>query len=373
MLHRNEKSQNQIHLILSSRQVGGMEKRFVGFWLFQQQLKQVDIILVSTPSLIENLRMCPEFKMIDLFSDHIRFLDEANEKIGILKSIMRYKYRNPEGVFHYIMRAPILMFNFNSIYSFTCNSFSLFSRWHKIYLAYQFVSRKYIDILDPLIKEKVSKYLFFKRNQINLTSNSALLLSNSSFIPYEKRTNKIVFMSRFVKGKGIELLLQSIPTLVETLQKNMIYDAKLVFLGSGELEDKIRSSIQPALPMSIEVKFVNDVESELHDAKIFLSLQQYNNYPSRSLIEALSLGVLPIVTNCGNSSDIAKKEFANYIPEDFKPNELSIHIINLLQEESATLNRKAQSAIDFIQQNCKMKTMSDYYVSLYTQLGIKTS
>ncbi len=58
-----------------------------------------------------------------------------------------------------------------------------------------------------------------------------------------------------------------------------------------------------------------NIDKLLKDSYIFLSLQDYDNYPSQSLIEAMAHGCSVIATNFGDTSKIVKVNYNNYLIE----------------------------------------------------------
>ena len=63
----------------------------------------------------------------------------------------------------------------------------------------------------------------------------------------------------------------------------------------------------------IVVSSYSNIDLLLEKSYIFLSLQDYDNYPSQSLIEAMSFGCTVIATNSGETSRLVKVENGNFL------------------------------------------------------------
>lgn len=101
----------------------------------------------------------------------------------------------------------------------------------------------------------------------------------------------------------------------------------------------------------------SDLDLLLRKSCVFLSLQDYDNYPSQSLIEAMSFGCTVIATNFGETSKLVKVEYGNIL-------------INKDISELARSFRKIISSdlivnhdnIDFILSNHSLDFYSDFFV-----------
>lgn len=118
----------------------------------------------------------------------------------------------------------------------------------------------------------------------------------SSAAPQDCRDIDLVMMARFVTGKGYELLMQDV---------GFFDKYELHCYGSGPLRVEIGRA---------HVGFASSPYQVLGRSKIFLSLQQNENYPSQALLEAMASGCAIIATDVGETRRILDESCAVLIP-----------------------------------------------------------
>lgn len=115
------------------------------------------------------------------------------------------------------------------------------------------------------------------------------VLAPCSFSDYSQvciraeRDIDVLFLGRFVEGKGLKFLVEIWPAL-ETLGLNVH------ICGDGPLRD---------LAPGPNVYPVKDSFSVLGRTKVILSIQEKENYPSQSLLEAMGSGCAIVATDVG--------------------------------------------------------------------------
>jgi glycosyltransferase involved in cell wall biosynthesis len=354
-----------IHIVLLSDQVGGMEKRFFGLWLYLQTHFQHPVYIATTTLLYEQISFDYEFRGIKKYAQQIHFLSMPKSKGQALHILNQYQKEHAGDIFHYIMKAPIFSITRNSIYSFPCNSLRLFPYWHKVYLVLLALRYKKMDILDPHIFEQCQRWFYYKRKQFSRTPNSYVNTQLIKIGNFSARNNTVLFASRFVKGKGLEKLIEALPEINNFLSAAKINEVQFVFLGYGPLQGLIEKCKEANKQMNIQIGFSDNLASEFKQAKIFLSLQDHTNYPSRSLMEAMASGVIPIVTNCGTTNLLAKQETAYFVPPHFSANDIANQIQTILQLPPKAYEERTSKARRWMETHCQLNSMANYYIHLY--------
>lgn len=114
------------------------------------------------------------------------------------------------------------------------------------------------------------------------------------------KTNKIVYFGRISKEKNI--------LKVAELFSNLNSSMKLIIIGTGDQSNKLNNIIEKSKRKNII--FINDflnserLYCEISNAKYFiLPSIWYENSPV-SIIEAISLGIIPIVSNIGGMKEL---------------------------------------------------------------------
>ena len=130
-------------------------------------------------------------------------------------------------------------------------------------------------------------------------------------------------------------------------------------LFRSELLAEAKNEIYNGLP--IEIKFTSNPEEILNKSKVFISTQLFNNYPSRSLVEALAAGNLPVVTDNGQTRWIAKENFSYYVKEDFSETDIADAVYEIMKLDNNAFIEKANIARVFVTTNHTLKKMSNYF------------
>lgn len=104
-----------------------------------------------------------------------------------------------------------------------------------------------------------------------------------------------LYASRFIKQKGIELLINAIPAVLEKHR-----DAKFIFAGSFKKYEKPLSLLSQRFPMNIELlERKNNIEDLYKKIDFLVSPSFYNEGISNVLLESLATG-RPIITTNDN-------------------------------------------------------------------------
>ena len=175
-----------------------------------------------------------------------------------------------------------------------------------------FLSNK-IDCLYP--KETVQLRKRFPQKDVTATPCSLpnledwLERSNRA-----RKENTMVFASRMIEEKNPLFLLNAVDLIKDKLLSS---GYSILICGHGALEEEIRSRINSGgYGDSVQFKGMQDMTEVLPQAKVFFSLQENENYPSQSLLEAISCGCFCIATDCGDTGRIVKDEFGVRLLKD---------------------------------------------------------
>lgn len=143
-------------------------------------------------------------------------------------------------------------------------------------------------------------------------------VSPCSFTDYDKssissvKDYDVVFMGRLFEGKGIDLFFDALEILKN--KKNDTLIKKVGIFGSGPLHSHILSRSQRVPELNIEIGFSKNPFEVFSRTKIFVSLQEKENYPSQSLLEAISCGAFVVATNVGETYRIVSDDLGYLIP-----------------------------------------------------------
>ena len=141
-----------------------------------------------------------------------------------LKLIQNLKFNNQKIEKKFIEQEKSIK-RFQNYYRIYIN---IFSEIKQIILMY-FANR--LDILNPNVYQKAK--IFKNKKNISFTKGIAEPSTSSTKKNFVKRENRIIFLGRFDKQKGINIILSIIPELKKYFsEKKLKYD--LDFIGEGE-------------------------------------------------------------------------------------------------------------------------------------------
>jgi len=237
-------------------------------------------------------------------------------------------------------------------------------------------SYKFCKILDGFTYSRYSKIVcvskqveFALLNWIPSNKGKTKVISNAVPIPKflnpcSVKTYDILFVGRFVREKGIDILLKAIKILKNKYSKNL----KIAIVGDGELKENL-NNLTVELGVNKEVKFFGvrkDIRELMVSSKIIV-------LPSRSegfgivIIEAMS-NMLPVIaTNVGGIPELIENGKEGILVPPENPKALARAINNLLENKELRekLNRAAYKEV---KKEFSIKSYSVYMLDFYSLL-----
>lgn len=362
-----------IFLFLSTNNIGGAEKRFAGLWhSLNAKTNLVDYYLVGSKELLCALQRQEGFETIEGHPKIIEYNLNGNFR-SFKKAVISFvkSYTKKNDILHFIGDHPLTSFSQRkTIYSITQSSFRNLNIAGKIGQLGGVAFSNIVDVLDPAIYNATRQLFFYRRNKIFLTASSYCDVDLFSPLSYEQKKDWFVFLGRFEAMKQVKELLHAIPAIYESLNGIAENDLHFFIFGHGSLQRELKQILLQSnynnLPVTIG--YTDKPHEILKQSKFFFSLQLHNNYPSRSLIEAMAAGNIPIVTDVGQTRWLAKPEFSFYVPEHFSERDLLKTVSTIYCEGEKTLAEKSKLARQFVIHEHTIDKMRDYYLNLYNKL-----
>ncbi|MFQ6082775.1 MAG: glycosyltransferase family 4 protein [Methanosarcinales archaeon] len=225
---------------------------------------------------------------------------------------------------------------------------------------------KFTDTLEFLSKGVYEEY-----SKIGAKINcEKIKISPCSFIDYTKTEIKekdplfITFAaSRFEKAKNPILAVRAANILINKYNKT---NSKFLLMGGKHEEIKVRELINSCnLSKNISVKYVHNVVDYLKTSLIFLSIQQVNNYPSQSLLEAMACGNAIVATDVGETRKLVNEEVGFLVKPDAE--EIAEAIKYLLEnpEKAKGMGHKAREKV---LNEHTIEKYANYLINLYNNV-----
>lgn len=195
-------------------------------------------------------------------------------------------------------------------------------------------------------------------------------LPNQAFmnidVPEENiRRYDIVSFSRIDKNKNVSLLLKAIFRIKDKC------NVRLIVAGDGSELDNLKETVKElGLENHVEfVGYISDLEDKLRiyqDSRIFVSCSKGEGFPV-SLLEAMSCGCVPVVSNVGDIVDVIKQGINGYVFNDVDDEtELAECLIHLLCDEE--LMGKMSKEARKIQKNISVKNNAKIWDNILARI-----
>lgn len=124
------------------------------------------------------------------------------------------------------------------------------------------------------------------------------------FVPAGLKQPWVVFAGRLVEEKNPLLFVEAIPFILDRVPQ-----ARFFLLGTGPLRRPVQEAIgRLHVEGAVTVEFRDDIAPILAKARVFVSLQKRDNYPSQVLLEAMASGMATVATDVGHTAKLVDIE-----------------------------------------------------------------
>jgi glycosyltransferase involved in cell wall biosynthesis len=358
-------------LLFNTSDIGGSERRLAGLWLYLRDSLGDSFRLVCHPGLVDALARQKEYAAIDQYRHQIisvPFTGRTREDTTLSRAFAFSSHVKAGDQLHFQGFFPLLSALRKDIfylYSLNESSLNNVNLTGKAYYLLSLLRAQRADILDPKLHALFQRLYFFSRSKFYLTSGS--YVDTTLFQPRFPKRNDVVFLGRFIAVKQVIPFVKAMPLIHQRLVAAGITDARFYLLGFGALEAEMRALLAGPAYEGIEwiLEKAANPEAYLRSSKIILSIQRGNNYPSKSLLEGMAAGNVPVVTDAGTTELIAPRAFSTYVPETFSDEEIAEAITGVLTLGDAAFAARSEQARTFVERAFTLKRMADYYKAFY--------
>jgi len=215
--------------------------------------------------------------------------------------------------------------------------------------------------IDCLYPSTTNRFKNLYKKQI-VTTTPCPSTDLDLFKPGEKK-KELAFIGRWVEGKNVELFVKSMIEVQDTLHEQGYCVMLCGSRGSGPIDNKVQELIKTAkYPEMFKLPGYVQSQSILPSAAVFYSLQNINNYPSQSLIEAIACGCFIIASDEGDTSSIVKESFGHLCTLDVESiKKCTLDYINRAEELKDDVKTHA---VEFACKNFAIVKSVDHYFSM---------
>jgi glycosyltransferase involved in cell wall biosynthesis len=182
---------------------------------------------------------------------------------------------------------------------------------------------------------KSSGYL----NKLEVVTGS--VLTDEKYMSVDRPVD-VIFVGRLAEYKRPEVFIETIRRVVEKKP-----DLVVQIAGDGPLRSELDSIVNKyALEKNIDfLGKVSNVPELLGKSKVLVLTSRWEGV-SIAMLEAMALGVVPVVRNVGDLSDYVQNYKTGFIVNSYDPNEFAQNILTILEddrlrEELSSNSRKA--------------------------------
>lgn len=345
---------------------GGAERRFLRVFEKAKKKDNKSIRVVINRKLFESAK---SLNLIIDDSQIIIYEDESkNNDLRFSQFVINILKQNPGSVVHLVLlqRSQIIL-----------HLFLLFRRRRfNIKVVTTIASYFYAYNLNLKFTEKINYQLIIgatdvfdslyskinlKRNNVNITPCS--FTDYNKYSPGDKE-KIVVFSGRLIKDKNPALFVNAVNELVYKCSDKYSKEWKYYIMGSGPLENELKKYVFDN-KLDDFIFFRNgDTSKILRKSKIFVSLQQHENYPSQSLIEAIATKNIIIATDVGDTRKIVKEKYSKLISID--KYSLVEALLDLFEKEEQ-MDKVAELALIELKATHNIEKFYDYLNTIWYQ------
>jgi glycosyltransferase involved in cell wall biosynthesis len=210
-----------------------------------------------------------------------------------------------------------------------------------------------IDFLSKNLETYVLKNLNHKVKSSSVTPCSFIDYTN--YYPVYPKENIVVFSARLTPIKNPILFLESIE-IVNSYTKET-FGIQYYILGEGELSGVLKEIMKKKGLSNVKMEgFVKNTYEYLQKSKVFISIQESNNYPSQSLLEAMACENAIIASDVGETRLLVTEEEGMLV--DLNPESIAKAILELFSHEELIIK---------LGRNGREKAIKDHSIEKYME------
>jgi len=219
----------------------------------------------------------------------------------------------------------------------------------------------------------VSDQMKFDFEKIGVPESKVKLIKNG-INTHSKRINyletsgdiKFIFLGRFEYQKNLFALIEAFEVFTRKY-----HNSKLTLVGDGTLKQKIQSLIaKKALEEKVEclgwLKDV-DVQNYLVQSDFFI-LPSHAEGMSNALLEAMSIGLIPICTKVSGAKDLIDHNQNGFLINGFDPKGIFIAMDEAMRLSQKQKLEMSQRCVYKVEQEHKIEKMAEKYIDLYNSM-----
>lgn len=361
-----------VYIVLPTSAFGGAEKRFLGLFVGLSH-EMPNLRLVASDALLTLARSSEEFAVLRAPSLADRVVRFGEERGALSRALSRCHCACPDALFHYVLVPPPLVQRFLSrrvVFTVPLSGMNLYGRWGRATLYAGALASARTDFLDQGVHDHFVRRLRPLRRRFSVTPQSFIDTRYYEAVPATRKEDLVVFLGLLSDEKQAGRLVERLPAVLDRLDAaGHRVAVRLHGRETGQLPSIASRIASFSPPRNVESGFSADPRGALGRARVFLSLQRNTNYPSKSLLEALACGALPVITDVADSRRMVPEGVAEWVPRDFSADDLAQSIGRLLSLSPEEHDRRVALARAHLEEHFSFEGMAIYYRDLWRAAG----
>jgi glycosyltransferase involved in cell wall biosynthesis len=228
-------------------------------------------------------------------------------------------------------------------------------------------------------EQTVSRFVISRSEQVICVSAAAEMIAQSlgakrtavvrnavdvdEFSPNPTNGKSLLYIGRFVHNNGIQDLLTSLPSILDSHP-----DAEIHLVGSGPLGEGVQKTIQSSgLSDSVTIyNYVDDI-SEMYDRANVFCRPSYSEGLPLTMLEAMASGVPPVVTGIAGVPEVVTDHETGVLLDPGNPDEVAQVVIELFDDAELRM-RLSKNAREYITENLTWEQRTERVIQVYNQV-----
>ena len=367
----------RVYIVLSTRGVGGAEKRFTDNWHHLCGLG-LDVHLVLDKTLHSQLARQAGYAEKLRPSSRLHVIDFAGGRyLNFCSAVSAFFRTQPARcIVHYpLAYCPFVQTRHHHrlLLSWVNSTMPSFrgSQWkNAVNVWTAFYAADHVDVLSPGNLRRIERFNALAK-KTSLTKGGTVVDSRV-YRPLAKKLD-FAFVGRFEPEKQVLRFVSALPEVHRILESAGVSGYRFVLCGEGVDGDGVRALVQSAAfcAVPVEIGYSSAIEQVLGESAVFFSLQRSSNYPSKALAEAMSCGAYPVLTEVGESYLMVEgSSHYRFIPRDFTSDDVANALLAYLSLSLADRESVALTTSDYAAHRFSADTQSQYFANLYSKLSV---
>ncbi len=198
----------------------------------------------------------------------------------------------------------------------------------------------HVDFLSSGLVKELKEFMPAKDFPENYSVSPCSFLDIRNYYSAQTKEDSVVFMGRLVTLKNPMLFLEAVKIFNDNYKR--AEDVRFYVLGTGPEEDGMRIFVKNngLTNVFFEGK-VPKPEDYLRRSKVFVSIQQTENYPGQALMEAMACENAIVASNVGETERLVSENEGELVR--LEANDIADAIVNLFSNEEL-LSLKGKNA-----------------------------